>query len=115
MNYFIYFHIITDYCYIFYCFNVLKWRCKADHAFLTPKLGMNKKKERKKEREKKLSCATVKNRNQENIKVRELLSHIYRPHTHRNPSRDIDLRHPLFPRGLSDSQSYVLNFTNVDS
>ena len=39
----------TDYYYIFYCFNVLKWRCKADHAFLTPKLGMKKKeRERKK-------------------------------------------------------------------
>ena len=49
----------TDYCYIFYCFNVLKWRCKADHAFLTPKLGMKKKGREKK----KLSCATGKNQN----------------------------------------------------
>ena len=31
-----------------YCFNVLKWRCKADHAFSTPKLGMKKKREEKK-------------------------------------------------------------------
>ena len=56
-----------------YCFNVLKWRCKADHAVSTHKLGMKKKREREK---KKLSCATAKKRNQENTKVRELLSHI---------------------------------------
>ena len=42
----------------------------------------------------------------------------YRPSTHRNPSEDI-FRSSLtgsllFPRSLSDSQSYVLNFTNVD-
>ena len=31
-----------------YCFNVLKWRCKADHAVSTRKLGMKKKREREK-------------------------------------------------------------------
>ena len=65
-----------------HCFNVLKWRCKADHAFSTPKLT-------KRERER-------------NIKVRRITLP-YRPYTDRNPSKDIDLlRHPLFPRGLSE-------------
>ena len=65
-----------------HCFNVLKWRCKADHAFSTPKLT-------KRERER-------------NLKVRRITLP-YRPYTHRNPSKDIDLlRHPLFPRGLSE-------------
>ena len=74
---FIYFLLI-------HCFNVLKWRCKADHAFSTPKLT---KRERERER---------------NIKVRRITLP-YGPYTHRNPSKDIDLlRHPLFPRGLSE-------------
>ena len=47
---------------------------KADHAFSTPTLRI--KKEREREREKQFSCATAKTQNQENIKVRELLSHI---------------------------------------
>ena len=65
-----------------HCFNVLNWRCKAVHAFSTPKLT-------KRERER-------------NLKVRRITLP-YRPYTHRNPSKDIDLlRHPLFPRGLSE-------------
>ena len=41
----------------------------------------------------------------------------YRPYSHRNPSKVI-FRSPArssVPRGLSDSQSYILNFTHVDS
>ena len=66
----------------------MNWRCKADHAFSTPKLT-----KRERERETLLS----------------LLRRItlpYRPYTHRNPSKDIDLlRHPLFPRGLSEGRA----------
>ena len=44
---------------------------------------------------------------------------LYRPYTHRNPSKDIfrsSLRSVffLFPKGLNDRQSYVLSFCNVD-
>ena len=44
---------------------------------------------------------------------------LYKPYTHRNPSKDIfrsSLRSVLFlfPRGLNDRQSYVRNFCNVD-
>ena len=41
----------------------------------------------------------------------------YRPYSHRNPS-EVIFRSPArsgVPRGLGDSQSYILNFTHVDS
>ena len=60
---------------------------KGDHAFSTPTLRIKKEREREREREgggggrgraseKQISCASAKTQNQENIKVRELLSHI---------------------------------------
>ena len=41
----------------------------------------------------------------------------YWPYSHRNPSKVIfrSPANPVFPRGLTDSQSHVLIFTNVDS
>ena len=92
----------------------MKWRCEADHAFSTPKLRIKKERERERERE------TTFLRDSKNPKSREhkgqRITLSYRPNTHRNPFKDIYLpRDLLFRKGLNDSQSYVLIFTNVDS
>ena len=78
-----------------YCFNVLKWRCKTDHAFSTPKLGVKK---REREREKKTFLRDSKKPKSREHKGQRITLP-YRPYTHCNPSKDIDLRHALFPRG----------------
>ena len=53
---------------------------------------------------------------QESMKVREVIPHIGPIPIVIPPKLFLDLlRDPVFPRGLTDSQSYVPIFTNVDS